>query len=220
MTSYKTITYGSIDVCYLDEIDGGGARFGQDYISFIPDHLGKVDRLMEWCAGPGFIGFSMFANGLCDNLTLVDVNPVAVAACQETVRVNGLEDSVRVYHSGSLDVLPDGDVYDLVVANPPHCPDTTPSPGGHAQLLYNDVGWRTHRDFYRQVPKYLSGEGRVILQEDASQSSVDDFRKMIEDSGLELLGTHPCDWAKKHYPSQGTRMYPEYYYIESRLPTT
>lgn len=217
MTDYKTITYGSIDVCYLDEIDGGGARFGQDYLSFVTDHLGKVDRLVEWCAGPGFIGFSLLAAGLCDKLTLVDVNPVAAAACHETVRRNGLADSVRVYHSDSLTVLPPGDVHDLVVANPPHCPDATLSPGGHTQLIYNDVGWRTHREFYRQVPEYLSPDGRVVLQEDASQSSADDFREMIEDAGLELLGTHPCAWAKERYPPRGTTLYPEYYYVESRL---
>ncbi|PXX63904.1 methyltransferase family protein [Nocardia tenerifensis] len=217
MVDYKTVTYGSIDVCYLDEIDGGGARFGQDYLSFISDHVGKVDRILEWCAGPGFIGFSLLAAGLCDELALIDVNPAAVASCQETVRRNGLDDSVRVYTSDCMDALPQGNVYDLVVANPPHCPDSTPSPGGHTQLIYNDIGWRIHEKFYRQIPRYLSDAGRVLLQEDASQSSADDFRAMIEDAGLELTGVYPCAWAKEYYPPRGTRLYPEYYYVESRL---
>jgi methylase of polypeptide subunit release factors len=220
LATYKTITYGPIDVYYLDEIDGGGARFGQDYISFIPHHIGNVTRALEWCAGPGFIGFSLLAAGICKELTLIDVNPVAVAACRETVRNNGLDDVVRVYCSDSMDALPQGDAYDVVLANPPHCPDATPSPGGHTQLIYNDVEWRTHRDFYRQIPRYLSEEGQVILQEDASQSSVDDFREMIEDAGLELLGAFPCEWAKEHYPPRGTRLYPEYYYVASRLSKT
>lgn len=216
--TYKTVTYGTIDVCYLDEIDGGGARFGQDYLTFLPQHLGKVDHIMEWCAGPGFIGFSLLAAGLCNKLTLVDVNPVAVAACRQTVARNGLDESVQVYESNCMDAVPRGVVFDLVVANPPHCPDTTPSPGGHTQLIYNDVEWRTHRKFYRQIADYLSENGRVILQEDASQSSADDFRGMIEESGLEFLGSFPCTWAQEHYPSRGTRLYPEYYYADSRLP--
>lgn len=204
MTTYKTIRYGDIDVCYLDEIDGGGARFGQDYLALLPDHVGKADHALEWCAGPGFIGFSLLAAGLCSRLTLIDVNPVATAACRETVRVNGLADRVQVFDSDCMDSIEPGDPFDLVVANPPHCSDTTPSPGGHTQLIYNDVGWQTHRKFYRQIPAYLSKDARVILQEDASLSSVADFREMIEDAGLELLGAVPCVWAS------------EYYYVESR----
>lgn len=217
MTSYRTVTYGGVEVCYLDEIDGGGARFGQDYLHFLPGHLGAVDRLLEWCAGPGFIGFSLLAAGLCSELTLLDTNPVAVAACRETVRRNGLGGVVRVYEADTLDAVGPASAFDLVVANPPHCPDPTPSPGGHPRLIYNDVGWRTHREFYRQVPGHLSDGGRVLIQEDASQSSVDDFRPMIEQAGLELSGSFPCAWAREHYPPRGTTLYPEYYYVESRL---
>jgi methylase of polypeptide subunit release factors len=217
MPNYQIITYGSIDVYYLDEIDGGGARFGQDYVTFIPGHLGPVDSTLEWCAGPGFIGFSLLAAGICKKLTLLDVNPVAAAACQQTVLRNGLQEVVQICTADRVDALPQDNTYDLVVANPPHCPDDTPSPGGHNQLIYNDVGWTTHRAFYQQIPDYLAPDGRIILQEDASQSSVDDFRDMINAAGLELLGTFPCEWAKEHYPPRGTTLYPEYYYIESRL---
>ena len=205
---YKTITYGSIDVAYLDEIDGGGARFGQDFLAYLPDRIGKAEHALEWCAGPGFIGFSLLAAGLCTKLTLIDVNPAATAACGYTVRSNGLDDRLRVYDSDCMDSVEHGESYDLVVANPPHCSDTTPSPGGHTQLIYNDVGWAVHRKFYRQIPEYLSPDGLVIMQEDASLSSADDFREMIEDAGLELLGTFECVWAK------------EYYYVESRLVRT
>lgn len=216
MTSYKTVKYGKVDVCYLDELDGGGARFGQDYLDFIPRHLGNVGHVLEWCAGPGFIGFSLLAAGVCERLTLVDVNPVAVAACRETVARNRLEDAVRIYESDCMDAVPRGHAFDLVVGNPPHCPDTTPSPGGHTQLIYNDVGWQIHRKFYRQMPAYLADEGRIILQEDASQSSADEFRRMIEAAGLEFVGTSRCVWAQENYPSRGTRLYPEYYYVDSR----
>jgi methylase of polypeptide subunit release factors len=204
MTAYKTVTYGSIVVSYLDELDGGGARFGQDFLSFIPRHVGKVTRALEWCAGPGFIGFSLLAAGLCTELTLLDINPVATATCRETVRNNGLGDLVRVYESDCMDALPHDTFYDLVVANPPHCGDVARSPGGHAELLYNDIGWCIHRKFYQQVGEYVADDGVIILQEDAELSSVDDFRAMIEDAGLELLGAWPCVWAR------------DYYYVESR----
>jgi methylase of polypeptide subunit release factors len=208
MTIYKTITYGSINVSYLDELDGGGSWFGQDYLSFIPSRIGKIDHALEWCAGPAFIGFSLLAAGLCTRLTLVDVNPAATAACRDTVRRNGLSEVVQVYTSDCLDALQQGSLFDLVVANPPHCPDGTPHPRGYSQLIYNDVGWHTHRKFYQQIPPYLSEEGRIILQENAHLSSVDDFRVMIEDAGLELLGSFPGVRTK------------DYYYVDSRLPRT
>ncbi len=59
------------------------------------------------------------------------------------------------------------------------------------------------------MPEYLSGSGRVILREDASLSSADDFREMIENSGLEFVGAFPCGWDKDSC---------RYYYVESRLP--
>lgn len=210
MSMYKSITYGSIDVYYRAEIDGGGARFGQDYLTFIPSHVGKVGSALEWCSGPGFIGFSLLAAGICEKLTLIDVNPAATAACRETVERNCLADRVRIYDSDCMDGLPQGDIYDLVVANPPHCPHSAPSPGGHSKLIYNDIGWRVHRKFYRQVPEYLAADGRVIILEDAGLSSSYDFREMIEDARLEFVGVFPCHWDKDRY---------RYYYVESRLPS-
>lgn len=216
---YQRKTYGGIDVFYSDDLDGGGARFGQDFLSFLPEHSGSVTHVLEWCAGPGFIGFSLLAAGLCKKLTLIDINPAAVAACQQTIARNNLGDRVWTAQSDCFDALDQGPTFNLVVANPPHCPTTTPSPGGHPALLYNDLDWRIHRKFYEQVPRYLAHGGRVILQEDESQSNGEHFKGMIEGAGLEYLGTHMCAWAEKKYPPQGTTLFPRYYYVCSRLPT-
>ena len=55
--------------------------------------------LYEWCAGPGFIGFSLLGHGLCDSLCVADINPEAVAALRRTVATNGIGGQVSVYHS-------------------------------------------------------------------------------------------------------------------------
>jgi methylase of polypeptide subunit release factors len=208
LLQYKTVSYGSIDVCYLDELDGGGARFGQDYLSLIPRLGEEAGRALEWCAGPAFIGFAMLAAGLCKSLTLVDINPVATAACRQTVANNNLANQVRVYDSDCFDELPKGDKFDLIIANPPHCGTANDSPGGHSSLLYNDVGWQVHKKFYRQVPEYATATTRIILQEDAELSNAEDFREIIESAGLEVRGSSRCVWAR------------DYYYIESGLPVT
>jgi hypothetical protein len=109
--TYQTVSYGSLAVCYTPELVGGGERYGQDYRAFVAQHLGPVHRVFEWCAGPGFIGFSLLAHGLCRSLCLADINPAAVAACRETVRRNGLADQVTVatfrpmLDAGGLDVI-------------------------------------------------------------------------------------------------------------------
>lgn len=104
--TYSTVRYGEIDVCWTPELEGGGMSFGQDYLPVVANLFGHVGRVFEFCAGPGFIGFSLLAHGLCDSLALIDVNPAAVAAARETVRRNGLEDRVTVYLSDGLDGLP------------------------------------------------------------------------------------------------------------------
>ena len=100
-------------------------------------------RAYEWCAGPGFIGFSLLAHGLCETLCLADVNPEAVAACRRTVRENALDDRVSVYRSDNLADIPAAERWDLVVSNPPHFDDRSPG-----QLRYHDPRWSIHRGFF------------------------------------------------------------------------
>src|SRR5579862_3880812 len=72
---YYRVKYRDIVVSYLPELDGGGHTFGQQYLDVVRSKVGPVGHAFEYCAGPGFIGFSLLAHGLCDRLTLADVNP-------------------------------------------------------------------------------------------------------------------------------------------------
>ncbi len=83
------------------ELDGGGSKLFPAYLEIVRE-LPRPRRIFEWCSGPGFIGFSMLANGLCDSLCLADINPAAVDCCRRTVADNGLSDRVSVYHSDNL----------------------------------------------------------------------------------------------------------------------
>lgn len=188
---YDLVTYGNISVSYIDELVGGGEKYGQDYLRFLPHHVGKVDRLFEWCAGPGFIGFSLLAHGLCDTLCLADVNEAAVEACRDTVRRNQLEDRVDVYISDGLQDIPESEAWDLVVGNPPHWRTDEALPWGPA-LIYNDPGWVLHRDFYSNVARFLSPDSNVIIQENRDRSSTEDFAPMIESGGLGVVHTSEC----------------------------
>ena len=189
--SYETVIYESIVVCFAPELVGGGEQYGQDYLTQVARHIGPVDRLFEWCAGPGFIGFSLLAHGLCRSLCLADINPTAVAACQETVHRNGLGERVTVYRSDGLDAIPPTERWDLVVGNPPHSGTDKVLPWGHPRI-YQDIGWDLHRRFYAEVGRFLKPGAQVLIQENRDLSTAETFRPMLAAGGLAFVGTLPC----------------------------
>ena len=183
MRPYREAAYAGVRVSYKLHLDGGGSTFGQDFVPLLRRRgMPKVARAFEWCAGPGFIGFSLLAQGLCDTLCLADVNPEAVAACQRSVARNRLEAKVAVYLSDNLEDIPASEQWDLVVSNPPHFIDS-----GIGHLRYHDPDWRVHRGFFGTVARHLKPGGVVVLQENNAGSTPDTFTAMIADAGLRLV---------------------------------
>ena len=109
-----------LKVAWKPGLEGGGLNFGQDFVPLVSHLFGSVGRLYEFCAGPGYIGFSLLALGYCEHLVLSDVNPRAIDSIRETIRINKLEEKVTVYQSDGLDDIPADERWDLVVSNPPH----------------------------------------------------------------------------------------------------
>ncbi len=192
-TRYKTVKYKNIKVSHLPELDGGGDDFGQEFLHVMEDKIGKVDHLFEYCAGPGYIGFSLLAHGYCNKLTLADINPVAVEACQDTIRRNGLEDRVKVYLSDALDDIPQNEKWDVIVGNPPmifadselHKKQIQEKDTSH--LRRYDHEFIVHKKFYRDIHRFLKPEGTAILQESDAYTKAKDFMPMIKENGVELI---------------------------------
>jgi predicted RNA methylase len=179
----RHVRYAGIGISYREELDGGGTEFGQDFISFFTARgMPKQKRIFEWCSGPGFIGFSLLGHGFCESLCLADINPEAVASCKRTVEVNGLSDRVSVYQSDNLKNIPHYEKWDLVVSNPPHFVDQY-----EGDLRAHDPDWRIHREFFATIGDFLNVGGVVVLQENNRGSTVETFRQMIEQSGLEIV---------------------------------
>jgi methylase of polypeptide subunit release factors len=198
---WRRLTYGEIRVHYKRHLDGGGSSFGQDYIPFRLDRgMPRQQRVFEWCAGPGFIGFSMIGYGLCDTLCLADVNKEAIDACRRTIHDNGLTARVSVYWSDNLGNIPSSEQWDLVVGNPPHFDGTAT-----AELRYCDENWRLHRAFFASVGRFLKPGGVIVLQENNQGSTADSFYRMIEESNLSVVFVHGCQPERTPYS--------RYYYI-------
>lgn len=182
----KYVKYNNIKVVYRDHLDGGGSGFGQQYIPVIKEKIGRVNHVFEFCSGPGFIGFSLLANNLCEKLTLADINSEAVEVCKETIKNNNLESKVFVYTSDCLDNIPETEKWDLVVGNPPHwfCADENQY---KKDIRSFDPDFRIHKKFYRDIRRFLKPDGSVLLQENGMATTVDDFREMIEQNGLKIV---------------------------------
>ena len=68
-----------------------------------------------------------------------------------------------------------------------------------------DLDWEVHKKFYKQVGEYLTDDGSIMLMENWKGSSVETFKSMWEENGLELT---------KFYSSEDKES--RNYYIEVR----
>ena len=220
------------DIFYTPETNGGGDHFFPEYYDLVSEFYGRVGHLMEWCSGPGFIGYGMMACNICDHLTLLDKFKPAVDIAKKTAENSFIKHGLdfvdtetiyhrrvfprtTVYHSDTCSVLSDHKI-DLVVGNPPHfeCKEDAikalsklggrPLLNDHLSEILLDSNWDAHRDMFDEVSTRLSDDGIICLQLHSGGSSPDTFKSMIEESGMRITATF--DSAK----------YDDIYYMEVR----
>ena len=180
---YLKINYKNIEVSYLWRLNGGGIIFAYEFIHQVAKKIGRVEHVFEYGAGPGFIGFGLLANNLCDRLTLSDINPEAVEAVKETIKNNNLHDKVTVYQSDCLQDIDPNEQWDLVVGNPPwHL-----SARDYKNPKICDPGSRVHEKFYRGINTFLKPGGSILFIEGGEFTDVSCFKNMIEKNGLRIV---------------------------------
>jgi len=185
---FEFITCGGLDVAHLPTLDGGGPRSWPHVTRMIRERIGPVGHAFEWCAGPGYMGFALLGAGLCERLTLADINPVAVEACRETIRVNGLEALVNVYLSDNLRDVPKSEQWDLIFGDPPHFPAPLQRHIDDGFLLRSvDQDWHIHRAFFEQLPPHTKPGTRLFLTESRVAGDHDELIvSMARAAGFEL----------------------------------
>ena len=211
----KKWRYKDLEVSYRDHLDGGGMTLVPAIVRFITNNFPekRFRKAFEWCSGPGFIGFSLLREGICDALCLADISGEAIACVADSVRGNGLEQQVSYYVSDNCDGLPPAEVFDLVVANPPNYLRLNPEHRSYEKyrrdLRANDSGWETHQKFYAQIRRHLA-PGAILLISEVEPFSNEvylhpgepawdvrdhppliDFKSMIAEAGLTYLKTVP-----------------------------
>ena len=190
--------------------DGGGTWFGQEYVQTLQRYDRRFGRCLEWCSGPGFIGFALLAHGICEHVTLMDRHQPNAVSVAHTVRQNQCEDRAQFYNLDRVAALPDHERFDLVVANPPHylqCPGDD-----NYQRIAVDTHWQAHQEFYANISHYLNAGAVILMQENQAGSlqGPAEWLSMIERNGLALTAywTSGLHWDRSG-PTQ-------IYYLEIR----
>ena len=172
--------------------DGGGAEFGQEYIDIVRQRYGSQAKVYEFCSGPSFIGFSLYGAGLIrKKLVLSDIHSPLKDSIKKTLEVNKINIDVTFYNIDRVSQVKEKDI-DLVIANPPHfssvisVKEAYPNKKNINTRLIIDQDWLIHREFYENIGNKLSENGVILIQENKFGSSVEDFREMIECSGLDI----------------------------------
>lgn len=183
-----------LDVFYTPITNGGGDYFALEYAEVIYKFYGQVTNALEWCAGPGFIGYSLLASKLCNNISFLEMSNLAINQLYRTKENNThYADSINIYQGDRLDCIPKTNKFDLVVGNPPHWSNldaankSLNATNADEQInLLVDHNWEAHKDFFKQMSQLLSEDGRILLQECSLGSSPNDFEDMINQSGLKI----------------------------------
>ena len=191
-------SYAGIAVFDRPELHKGGMSFGRDFPRALNElGVGRCGRLFEYCAGPGYIGYSLLAAGWCGSLALADVNPESVAAARRTREYNSLEDRVDVYESDALDQIPADERWDLVIANPPHF---LAEPRDDADIQVFDAGWDVHSASISQVGAHMNPGGVVVMVENAAASDPNRFRE--DDRGRRRAPANPASRQRHPRPAE------------------
>jgi len=200
-----------LDVFYTNETNGGGDHFAIEYIDIIKDRYGKKDHVLEWCSGPGFIGYGVYASGLCNYISFNEFFLPAIEMLEKTKKNSNSNDCISIHTENSLDAFSRQMPIDLVVGNPPHwssiesaqpCFPFDIEAHYHVPEILIDFEWNAHKNLFLNMKELLSVDGKILLQENKQGSNPEVFESMIYDVDLKITGV-----AESH-------MYPDIYYLE------
>ena len=184
--------YAGLVVFDRREQHWAGLTLGRDFPRILNElGIGRSKRLFEFCAGPGYIGYALLANGWCETLALSDIDAESIETAMRTAAYNGLGHRVTGYASDVLDDIPEQERWDLVVANPPAFeshPDKQLAVGDWDRGF--DTNWNVRRRFYASVKQHMNPDGVVVMVENLRGSDPEVFAEMIRAGGGEPRAVH------------------------------
>ena len=134
------------------------------FLPLLRDHAEILEgaRVLDIGAGTGVIGLYALRMGAA-SLVATDIDPGAVAAVEENARRLGVEDRVEARlvstdDLGAFSVVREGEVFDLVLSNPPYSLDLD-AEGNNPVVDTGDLGL----SILRGLRSHLAPGGRALL---------------------------------------------------------
>jgi len=203
--SYVTSGQREIVIDFMGSLNGGGtwesSRFIKTLQKYFPNK--HFNKCLEWCSGPGFIGFELLSNNICSELSFMDIYKPALDNISETIKNNQLADSIAIHNVDRISALPEMK-YDLIVGNPPwhkKVPNRFLREDDDFIRRNVDENLAIHSEFFNNVGNYLVRGGTIIVSaldnryDDPSHIgvSIHDFYKLAKDTPLKLIDTYYPD---------------------------
>ena len=173
------------------KLDGYGYQTVVDAVSCF-NHISngrKYNHCLEWCSGPGYLGFGTLSQGLTKKLTLLDIFEPNKYVIENTIKKNNLGETVNFILSNNFKSHEKNVKYDLVIGNPPHFNFSNPPVENvdiNEHRKYQDSDWKIHRDFFENLNNYITDDADIILMENIKGSDSTTFKSMIESNGLQI----------------------------------
>jgi 23S rRNA G2069 N7-methylase RlmK/C1962 C5-methylase RlmI len=214
--------YG-LKLWYKIHLDGGGISMAAPMLKYLRRRFPgrKFFKMLDWCAGPGFIGLIAQKEGLAEYLALLDISQAAAECAARNIEANGLR-KTRFYLSNNFAQLPSGEKFDLIIGNPPW---TYQQSNYLNPRLSSDPGWKLHASFYEQVRPFLYpgglvcltcyepyqtevflGEKQSTLYDRRPRPAAETFQEMIQKAGLQFLEIAQPPELKRAHMGQGLHL--------------
>lgn len=185
--------YKDLNISY-NNVLSGSTNFGTSYFNDVATYYPgrKFDRVLEWCAGPGVIGFGLFADGICNNVHFIEPDNFSVDMLKTTIKNNNLTHAVTIHHTDKISDIPENTLFDLIVSNPPN---------RYSDFNITNESWRrehistdkdSYSEFFGNIKTRLTSNGVILLMENVSDTDPSDFREMIKSNGLKILNIKRC----------------------------
>ena len=204
----------------IRNMDGGGSTHYKDFLSIVK-RKGKshYSKALEWCAGPGFIGYALLGNKVCDHLVLMDKYEPAIISCNETALANNLNEQVTTYVVDAVGKLLKTEKFDLVLGNPPHVWDSNQfiknieddwAERGHVlkqenvdtlERLLLDHKQLIHIEFFKNISKYLLLGADLFISEPGNSRQMHEIVGYAISNGLLFVGGEPMPTMQVNAPN-------------------
>lgn len=218
----KLILSTGHELIYPSHLNGGGddqwAAFQE---SITLNGKSKYTKGLEWCSGMGLLGFECLLNNICEEITFHDFYDKAIESCIKSAKDLNLDNRIKTHLSPTVANLPENEVYDFIIGNPPHVfekeefvtsarnysPDISEDSIMQNCRLVLDSNGGIHKNFFENIRPHIHADTDIFLS--GSISNILKIEEMAKAANLRVLhgNTVNINWEHPHIKIYHLRPY-------------